>query len=185
MLYTVVLFGLLGRVPAFETASEVARDTSKTCDAIARADGAFVVDDASIAARLTGVNGVVDGAVANTRVLHRLDELEDDRDVLLRFSIQLDVADMSAEGDGVEGSFATNLVVHPDFLTYIDVEGVDVVIQIVDAWDGAIALAVHTSEASRESFGGRGKDGVVEVVFLLVFSGDFVHHFYGFVKGLP
>ena len=120
MLYTVVLFGLLGRVPAFETASEVTRDTAKTCDAITGADGAFVVDDASIATRLTSVYGVVDGAVANTRVLHRLDELEDDRDVLLRFSIQLNVADMSAEGDGVEGSFATNLVVHPDFLTYID-----------------------------------------------------------------
>ena len=108
MRYTVVLFGLLGRVPAFETASEVARDTSKTCDAIARADGAFVVDDASIAARLTGVNGVVDGAVANTRVLHRLDELEDNRDVLLRFSIQLDVADMSAEGDGIPISSRTS-----------------------------------------------------------------------------
>ena len=78
MLYTVVLFGLLGRVPAFETACEVARDTAKTCDAIARADGAFVVDDASIATGLTGVDGVVDGAVANTRILHRLDELEDD-----------------------------------------------------------------------------------------------------------
>ena len=78
MLYTVVLFGLLGRVPAFETASEVARDTAKTCDAITRADGAFVVDDASIAARLTSVYGVVDRAVANACVLHRLDELEDD-----------------------------------------------------------------------------------------------------------
>ena len=78
MLYTVVLFGLLGRVPAFETASEVTRDTAKACDAITGADGAFVVDDASIATRLTSVYGVVDGAVANTRVLHRLDEFEDD-----------------------------------------------------------------------------------------------------------
>ena len=78
MLYTVVLFGLLGRVPALETAGEIACDTTKTCDAVATADGAFVVDDASIATGLAGVDGVVDRAVANACVLHRLDKLEDD-----------------------------------------------------------------------------------------------------------
>lgn len=78
MLHAIVLFGLLGRVPALETAREVARDTAKTCDAIAGAYGAFVIDDASIATGLAGVNGVVDRAVANACVLHRLDELQDD-----------------------------------------------------------------------------------------------------------
>ena len=78
MLYAIVLFGLLGRVPALKTACEIACDTAKTCDAVAAADGTFVVDDATIATGLTGVDGVVDRSVANACVLHRLDELEDD-----------------------------------------------------------------------------------------------------------
>lgn len=78
MLHTIVLFGLLGRVPALEAAGEIARDTAKTCDAVAAADGTFVVDNASIATGLAGVDGVVDRAVANTCVFHRLDKLEDD-----------------------------------------------------------------------------------------------------------
>ena len=78
MLHAVVFLCLLSRVPALEATSEIARDATQTSDAIAGTDGALIVDDPTIATVLTRIYGVVDRAVANACVLHRLDELQDD-----------------------------------------------------------------------------------------------------------
>ena len=77
MLHSVTLFGLLGRVPALKASRKVTRDTAQTSDAITLADGALIVDDASVAAALAGIDRVIDRALADTLILHRLDELED------------------------------------------------------------------------------------------------------------
>ena len=107
MLHAVVFLCLLSRVPALEATGEIARDATQTSDAIAGTDGALIVDDPTIATVLTRIYGVVDRAVADTRILHRLDELEDDGDILLRLAVELDIADMPTERDRMEGGFTT------------------------------------------------------------------------------
>ena len=81
MLHAVVFLCLLSRVPALEATGEIACDTTQTSDAIAGTDGALIVDDPTIATVLTRIYRVVDRAIADTRILHRLDELEDDGDI--------------------------------------------------------------------------------------------------------
>ena len=92
MLHAVVFLCLLSRVPALEATGEIARDATQTSDAIAGTDGALIVDDPTIATVLTRIYGVVDRAIADTRILHCLDELEDDGDILLRLAVELDIA---------------------------------------------------------------------------------------------
>ena len=175
MLHAVVFLCLLSRVPALEATGEIARDATQTSDAIAGTDGALIVDDPTIAAVLTRIYGVVDRAVADTRILHCLDELEDDGDILLRLAVELDIADMPTECDRMEGGFTTDLIVHTDLFAHVDVEGVHIVVEVIDPRDNAVALAVHTGEAPREAFGRSSKDGVVEVILLLVFAHHFVN----------
>ena len=60
----------------------------------------------------------------------------------------------------MEGRFTTDLVVHTDLFAHVDVEGVHIVVEVIDPRDDAVALAVHTGEAPREAFGRSSKDGV-------------------------
>ena len=64
-------------------------------------------------------------------------------------------------------------------------EGVHIVVEVIDPRDDAVTLAVHTGEAPRKAFGRSCKDRVVEVVLLLVFAHHFVNHLHGIIERLP
>ena len=104
MLYTVPLLGTLSRVPRGEVTSEIARDPPHALDILASADWATVVDHSLIVAAPTGVNWMVDRAVANLIVLHQLHDLYDRTNVFLRFTIQLYIGNMPTKRECVEWS---------------------------------------------------------------------------------
>ena len=74
VLYTVVLFGALSVVEAIKSADEVTGDAADSVEGTlvlgASAAGALILDDAGEAADGVAVNGMVNGAVTDTALLH-------------------------------------------------------------------------------------------------------------------
>ncbi len=128
---------------------------------------------------------MVDRPVADTRVVHQLDNLEDRHGVLLRLAVELDIGDVAAARDGVERRLEADLLGDGHRLAHVDVERVDVVVAVRDARDLAVALAVHAGEAAAEPLGRGGQHRVVEAVLGLVFVYYAVHRQHGVVERLP
>lgn len=61
---------------------------------------------------------MIDGAVADALVVHDLHDFRDGTYILLSFPVQFHIRDVSTAGDGVERSFAPDLLGDADrFLT--------------------------------------------------------------------
>ena len=128
---------------------------------------------------------MVDRAVADARILHRLHDLEDRHGILLRLAVEFDVGDVAAARDGVEGGFEADLLRDGHRFAHVDVERVDVVVAVGDARDRAVALAVHACEAAAQPLGRGRQHRVVEAVLGLVFVHDAVDRQHGVVERLP
>ena len=104
MLYTVVLFRSLGRVPAAKVACQVTGDTAHAQDILTVAHRTTAVDDSLVATIVTSIYRVIDRTVANLFVVHYLYNFRNGLYVFLRFSIQLYVSDVSATCQCMERS---------------------------------------------------------------------------------
>ena len=134
---------------------------------------------------MTGIHRVIDGAVADALVVHDLHDFRDGTYILLSFPVQFHIRDVSTAGDGVERSFAPDLLGDADRFLHIHMEGIDVVIAVRHAGDFAVFPAVYLGETSRKSFGRCGKYGIIQVIFLFIFVYHFVHFHYSFVQRVP
>lgn len=104
MLYTVVLFRSLGRVPAAKVARQVTGDTAHAQDILAVTYRTTAVDDSLVATIVTSIYRVVDRTVSNLLVVHHLYNLRNGLYIFLRFAIQLYVGDVSATCQCMERS---------------------------------------------------------------------------------
>lgn len=137
MLYAVGFLGALCIVEAVKGANKIACDTADTLkgDLLlpAVAAGALVVDYSGVAAARVAVDRVVDCAVADTLLLHAADDLLERVEILERIAVKLDVADVTAVGEGVIGRLQLDLAERADVVVYRDMEGVRVVIPVGDS----------------------------------------------------
>ena len=104
MLYTVVLFRSLGRVPAAKVACQVTGDTAHAQDILTVAHRTTAIDDSLVATIVTSIYRVVDRTVSNLFVVHHLYNLRNGLYVFLRLAIQLYVGDVSATCQRMERS---------------------------------------------------------------------------------
>ena len=134
---------------------------------------------------MTGIHRVIDGAVADALVVHDLHDFRDGTYILLSFPVQFHIRDVSTAGDGVERSFAPDLLGDADRFLHIHMEGIDVVVAVRHAVDLTVFPSVYLGETSRKSFGRCGKYGIIQVIFLFIFVYHFVHFHYSFVQRVP
>ena len=108
VLDAVVLLRAFGVVEMFQRADQIAGDAADALHRllgsfVAVATGTFVPDDAGVAADRVAVDRVVDGAVADARLLHTADQLHEGFGVLAGVAVQLDIGDVPAVGQRVVG----------------------------------------------------------------------------------
>lgn len=131
MLYTVVLFRSLGRVPAAKVACQVTGDTAHAQDILTVAYRTTAVDDSLVATIVTSIYRVVDRTVANLLVVHHLYNLRNGLYVFLCFAIQLYVGDVSATCQCMERSLTFDFLDNSNRFFYVHMEGVDIIITVV------------------------------------------------------
>ena len=146
---------------------------------------AFIEDYSFVSTVVTGIHRVIDGAVADALVVHDLHDFRDGTYILLSFPVQFHIRDVSTAGDGVERSFAPDLLGDADRFLHIHMEGIDVVVAVRHAVDLTVFPSVYLGETSRKSFGRCGKYGIIQVIFLFIFVYHFVHFHYSFVQRVP
>ena len=134
---------------------------------------------------MAGIHRVIDGAIADPLVVHDLYDLRNGTYILLSFPVQFHIRDVSTAGDGVERSFAPDLLGDADRFLHIHMEGIDVVVAVRHAVDLTVFPSVYLGETSRKSFGRCGKYGIIQVIFLFIFVYHFVHFHYSFVQRVP
>ena len=92
---------------------------------------------------------------------------------------------MPAARDLVERGFLADFFDDAHRFPHVDVERVDVVVPVGDAFDESVTFAVHLREPARKSLGGCGQYRVVEFVAGFVLFDDGVHHADGIVERVP
>ena len=95
---------------------------------------------------MTGIHRVIDGAVADALVVHDLHDFRDGTYILLSFPVQFHIRDVSTAGDGVERSFAPDLLGDADRFLHIHMEGIDVVVAVRHAVDLTVFPSVYLGE---------------------------------------
>ena len=146
---------------------------------------AFIEDYSFVSTVVAGIHRVIDGAVADALVVHDLHDFRDGTYILLSFPVQFHIRDVSTAGDGVERSFAPDLLGDADRFLHIHMEGIDVVVAVRHTVDLTVFPSVYLGETSRKSFGRCGKYGIIQVIFLFIFVYHFVHFHYSFVQRVP
>ena len=102
---------------------------------------------------MASIYRVVDRAVADPLVVHHFHNLGDGTYILLCFTVQLYICDMSTARNGVERSFTLDFLNDADRFFHIYVERVDIIVAVCHSGDFSIFPTIHFSEASRKSFG--------------------------------
>lgn len=181
MLDAVAEFGALGVVPVVDGADEVAGDAAdafKVTLAVvlgAAALWAFIADDAGVAADGITVDRMVDRAVADSGFLHAADSVFKRLKIRLSVAVKLDIADVSAVGEGVVWSFPFDLVEGGELVVNRDMEAVRIIRTVGDAFYDAVFLRVDADEAAGKSFRRSRDKREVEPVFLGCFIGALAH----------
>ena len=134
---------------------------------------------------MASIYRVVDRAVADPLVVHHFHNLGDGTYILLCFTVQLYICDMSTARNGVERSFTLDFLNDADRFFHIYVERVDIIVAVCHSGDFSIFPTIHFSEASRKSFGRSSQNGVVQVIFLFIFVYHFIHFHHSFIQRVP
>ena len=134
---------------------------------------------------MTSIYRVIDRAVANPLVVHHFHNLGDGTYILLCFTVQFYIRDMSAARNGVERSFTLDFLNDADRFFHIYVERVDIIVTVCHSGDFSIFPTIHFGETSRKSFGRSSQNGVVQVIFFFIFVYHFIHFHHSFIQRVP
>ena len=154
MLYTVVLFGALGVIETIEGSHQVTGDAADALEGHvvlrfgAPALGAYVLDDAVVAAHGIAVDRVVHRAVAHAAILHMADNGLERLKVVAGVAIKLHVADVAAVRKRVIRSLDSYLVERADVVVHGHMEPVRVVVAVGHTGNNAVAGAIHAHETT-------------------------------------
>ena len=110
MFYAVLFFCPFSRVPGTQIACQVTGYTAHTKDAFTLAHRTFIEDNPFVTTVMTSIYRVIDRAVANPLVVHHFHNLGDGTYILLCFTVQFYIRDMSAARNGVERSFTLDFL---------------------------------------------------------------------------
>ena len=134
---------------------------------------------------MTSVYRVIDRAVSNSFVVHHFHNLGNGTHILLRFTVQLHIRDVSAARNSVERSFTLDFLNDADRFFHVYVKRVDIIVAVCHSGDFSIFPTIHFSETSRKSFGRSSQNGVVQVIFLFIFVYHFIHFHHRFIQRVP
>ena len=130
MFYAVLFFCPFSRVPGTQIACQVTGYTAHTKDAFTLAHRTFIEDNPFVTTVMTSIYRVIDRAVANPLVVHHFHNLGDGTYILLCFTVQFYIRDMSAARNGVERSFTLDFLNDADRFFHVYVERVDIIVAI-------------------------------------------------------
>lgn len=141
MFHTVALFGLLSGIPRFEASGEVTGNPSHARYILTLANRTLRIDDTSVTARTTGIYRVVDRPVTDSFVVHHFHDFENDRDILFRFTVELDIGNVPTFRDSMERSFFLDFLDNTHRFFHIDMERIYVVVPIGHARNNTVTFA--------------------------------------------
>ena len=161
-------FGQFAAVPAVGGSHEVASDALQAVDVVAMAAGAFLeaLGCVLIATVHAAVTVVVDRAVTDVVLVHKVDNIGNGLGIVGRITIDLDIEDVTATSQLMVGRLDFSLVLGRALIVNRHVVAVGIVDLVGHAGDFSEVFAVATGKLAAESLGRSGQHAVVVLVAL-------------------